>query len=344
MDTDPILETEEQLEEFMTRPSPALVADMARLRGDLLVLGVAGKMGPTLARMARRALDAAGSRARVYGAARFSDPSVKEKLAAAGVEPIVCDLLDRSAVARLPEASDVVFMAGRKFGSSGGEALTWAMNAYLPAITAERFPKARIAALSTGNVYSFVTPESGGSKETDPPGPVGEYAQSCLGRERIFEHFSRRNGTPVCLVRLSYAIDLRYGVLLDIARKVHAGQPVDARMGRVNVVWQGDANEVVLRSLGIASSPPTVINLTGPEKPAIREIAEEFGRLFGRPAVVAGVEEPTSLLSNTEALTARFGPGSVGLPLMMRLVARWVERGGPTLDKPTHFEERNGRF
>jgi nucleoside-diphosphate-sugar epimerase len=338
------IETEAQLNERLSRPVPGLIEDLARLPGDIVILGVGGKMGPTLARMARRAANEAGGRRRVIGVSRFSEPGVREELEAAGVETIVCDLLDRAAVARLPDAPNVIFMAGRKFGSTGDEARTWVMNAYVPALVAERYRDARIVVFSSGNVYPLVPVTSGGATEECPPAPIGEYAQSVLARERVFEHFSRVHGTPVVLLRLNYAIDLRYGVLLDIAQRVAARMPIDLTMGHVNVIWQGDANAIALRALTLCESPPKVLNVTGPETISVRWLASEFGARLGIQPILEGHEAETALLSNAARCFRYFGYPTVPLAQMIDWVAHWVRIGGPTLGKPTHFEQREGKF
>jgi nucleoside-diphosphate-sugar epimerase len=340
-----VISAEAELDDLLTTPTDEVIQALAGVEGDLLILGVGGKMGPTLARLAIRAIEKGHLGRRVIGVSRFSTPEVQRGLRAAGVETIGCDLLDDDALNRLPDVANVIFMAGRKFGSTGAESLTWAMNAYLPARVARRYRDSRLVVFSTGNVYPLVPVASGGATEDDPPGPVGEYAQSCLGRERLVEHFSRQHGTPAVIVRLNYAIDLRYGVLLDVAQKVWAGQPIDVRMGNVNVIWQGDANRAVLRCLPLAASPPPVLNLTGPETVSIRQVAQRVATLLGRPAPeIVGEEAPTALLSNAARAHARFGYPSVSLDQMLRWVAHWVEIGGPVLGKPTHFEERAGRF
>ena len=339
--------TEADLEELLSRPSPQLVQDLAALPGDVLVLGAGGKMGPSLARLARRAADEAGGSSgarRIIAASRFSTPDLPAELRAAGVETHVCDLLDPAAVAALPDAPHVVFMAGRKFGSAGGEALTWAMNAYVPALVAQRFRHARIAVFSSGNVYPLAPVLSGGATEETAPAPVGEYAQSVLGRERVFEHFSHQAGARVVTLRLNYAVELRYGVLLDVAQQVHAGDSVDLSMGHVNVIWQGDANAVALRSLALAASPPCVLNLTGPETVSIRWLAARFGELLGREPRFAGAEPDTALLNNAARCHGLFGYPTVPLDRLVEWVARWVQQDGPTLGKPTHFQEREGKF
>lgn len=332
------IESGAELDELLTRPSADLVAAMRRIEGDLVILGVAGKMGVTLAGLAARASRDAGRKRRVIGVARFTEPGSREALEAFGAEAVTADLLDPDAVARLPDAPNVIFMAGRKFGTVDSEPLTWAMNTLVPAHAARRYAKSRIVAFSTGCVYPLWPVESCGPTEDDPAGPVGEYSQSCLGRERIFAHFSRTHATPVLLFRLNYAIDLRYGVLLEIGRKVAAGQPVDLRMGHVNVIWQGDANERALRCLEHCASPEAVLNVTGPEVATVRAIASEFGRHLGRAPLFEGEELPSALLSNAARSIRLFGPPRVGLERMIAWTAHWIRIGGPTLDKPTHYE------
>ncbi len=329
------------LEDFMTEPTPALIEDLARVSGDILVLGAAGKMGPTLARMAKRA--APGKR--VVGVARFTDPSARASLEAAGVETIACDLLDRRAVAALPKLDNVVFMAAMKFGATGNPALTWAMNVHVPAIVAETFPSARIVAFSTGCVYPFVPVVGGGATEDMPAvPPPGDYANSCVGRERMFEHFSERLGTPGRLIRLNYAIDMRYGVLHDVATRVRDGVPIDLTMGHVNVIWQGDANAAALRCLAHTTNPTTPLNVTGPETVSVRWLAEEFGRRFGRAPLLTGTEAAAGWVSNAARMVAELGPPRVQLESMIGWTADWLTHGGASLGKPTHYEVRDGRF
>ena len=334
----------EVLEERLSEPTPAVVEALARFDGDLLVLGVGGKMGPTLARMAVRALRLAGSSRRVIGVSRFSDGKLERQLNAQGVETIRADLLDHQQLARLPEAPNVVCMTGMKFGSSGQQPLTWAMNVYLPGMIAERFARSRIVVFSTGNVYPLVRLASGGSREEDELGPVGEYAVTALGRERIFSHFSAKLGFPLTIVRLNYANELRYGVLVDLARAVLAGEPINLAMGNFNAIWQGDANAMALASLALASTPPLVFNLAGPETLSVRRVCEQFGRLLDRPVQFVGREADDALLSNSQRAMQLFGYPRVSVGQMIEWIADWVSRGGASLGKPTHFETRDGRF
>jgi nucleoside-diphosphate-sugar epimerase len=334
----------DQLDDLLSDPTQAAIDAMARLDGDLLVLGVGGKMGPTLARMARRAFDAAGLRHRVIGVSRFSGGGLEAWLNRHGVETLRCDLLDPEQLQRLPDAPNVVFMTGMKFGSTGQEALTWAMNTHLPALVCQRFRRSRIVAFSTGNVYGLSPVTLGGSVESDPLLPVGEYAMSCVGRERMFEHFSRMFGIPMALLRLNYATELRYGVLVDLARHVWAGEPIDLAMGQLNALWQGDANAMSLAVFAHLTSPPLVLNLAGPEQLSVRRVAEQFGTLFGRPVAFRGSEANDALLSNGQRALQLFGYPRVGARQMIEWIADWVRRGGESLGKPTHFEVRDGQF
>jgi nucleoside-diphosphate-sugar epimerase len=335
----------DHLDDLLSKPTTGVIDTFARLDGDLIILGVAGKMGPTLAWMARRAFDASGhGDRRVIGVARFSAPGSESWLRDRGIETIRSDLLDTDALARLPEVPNVVSMFAMKFGATGQEARTWAMNAFLPGMVAERYRRSRIVAFSTGNVYGLEPVGGGGSRETDPPRPVGEYGMSCLGRERILEHQSRTLGIPMALIRLNYAVEMRYGVLVDLGRKVLAGEPIDLAMGHFNAIWQGDANAMTLRAFDHLASPPSVFNVTGPEVLAVRRVAERFGERFGRPVEFRGTEAPDALLSDASQALRLFGPPRVDADRLIDLTADWLLRDGPTLGKPTHFEARDGRF
>jgi nucleoside-diphosphate-sugar epimerase len=334
----------EELESLLSEPNERTVAAMAKLDGDLIVLGVGGKMGPTLARMAKRASDLAGKSRRVIGVSRFSSPTLQRQLEQHGVETHSCDLLDRSAYAGLPDAANVVFMAGMKFGSTDQEARTWAMNAYVPGIVSERYRDSRIAVFSTGNVYGLSPVALGGSVETDAIAPVGEYAMSCVGRERIFEHFSRVNGTPMTMLRLNYATELRYGVLLDIAERVRTGTQVSLQIGNFNCIWQADASRMSLQSLLHASSPARYLNIAGPELLSVRRVAQDFARRFGKQVRFEGEESGDGILSSAQKAFDLFGYPTVGVEQMMTWIADWIEREGEKLGKPTHFEVRDGKF
>ena len=335
---------EPALEELLSRPTPPVVEAMAALGGHVLVLGAAGKMGPSLCRLATRAAEAAGLRARVTAVARFSDPAIRTALEAEGVHTIACDLFARAHVERLPESPNIVYMVGQKFGTTGDESRTWAINAYLPAVVAERFPQSRIVAFSTGNVYPLASADSTGPTELDAVGPVGEYAQSTLARERVFEFFSRKNDTPVVVLRLNYAVEPRYGVLRDVADKVRNRRPVDVTMGWVNLIWQREANAIALRSFAHASAPPFVLNVTGKPAISVRWLAEQIGRRFGIEPLFEGIESGTALLSDASRAEGLFGTPEVGIDEMISRVAEWVEQGGRSLGKPTHFEMREGKF
>ena len=337
-------QTEAELEDRLSQPTPTVVEMMRRLPGDIIILGVAGKMGPSLARMAARASAEAGTARHIIGVSRFRSPEARSDLERHGIQTITCDLLDEQALAALPDAPNVVYMAGMKFGATGQEPLTWAMNAWLPGLVCQKYRQSRIAAFSTGNVYGLVQKASGGSRETDVPNPAGEYAMSCLGRERIFEHFAQSHGVRTSLIRLNYACDLRYGVMVDVAGKVWRGEPVDVTMGWFNTIWQGDANALSLLSLEQAKSPAWRFNLTGPRQLAVRAVAEEFGRIFGKPALITGEEAEDALLSDASRGFEVLDQPKVPEDELIAWVGDWIRRGGSTLGKPTHFESRDGKF
>jgi nucleoside-diphosphate-sugar epimerase len=338
------LDTEADLDACLSAPSAADIAWCRRLVGDVLVLGAAGKMGPSLVQRLARAMSAAGARHRVTAASRFSTPSSRQAFEDVGATTIAVDLLDPASVDALPDSSFVLFLAGRKFGSTSNTALTWATNTIVPANVARRFSTSRIVAFSTGNVYPFVPVSSRGSVESDAVAPRGEYAQSCLGRERVFEYYSREHGTPVLLFRLNYAVDLRYGVLVDIARAVQDGRPIDRTVSHFNAIWQGDANSYAMRALDGCASPPHLLNVTGAETLSVTDVADFFGRRFGKRPEFCGKPTGEALLSDARVCHEWLGPPAVSAGDLMNAVASWLERGGRTLDKPTHFETADGKF
>jgi dTDP-4-dehydrorhamnose reductase len=344
MNQPPRIENEEHLEDLLSEPSPAALEALSRVDGDIVILGVGGKMGPSLARMARRAAAAAGSRRRIIGVARFSRAGLEAQLRGWGIDTLHCDLLDSDQVNRLPDAANVIAMTGMKFGTTGQEALTWAMNAHVPALIASKYRQSRIVAFSTGNVYGLSPVRLGGALETDSLHPVGEYSQSCLARERMYQYFAGTFNMPMALLRLNYATEMRYGVLADLARKVRNDEPVDLTMGHVNVIWQADANAMALCALAHAACPPLIVNLAGPELLSVRHLAAEFGRIFERPAIFHSEEAGDAYVSNGQLGYRLFGYPRVSAHQMIEWVADWVRRGGVTLDKPTHFEVRDGKF
>jgi nucleoside-diphosphate-sugar epimerase len=328
------------LDDLLCRPTQALIDDLAKVDGDIMILGVAGKMGPTLAGLAK----AAQPERRVIGVARFSDPEVKTWLEARGIETLGCDLMNEAAIAALPQTKNIIFMAGRKFGAEGDLSLTWAMNAHVPALIAQAFPASRIVAFSTGCVYPFVDVNGKGAAEDLPPDPPGEYAQSCVGRERMFEYFSRKFATPGRLFRLNYAIDMRYGVLHDIAMKIMQGKPIDVSLGHVNFIWQGDAASQALRCLAHCETPTSAINVSGAEILAVRDLAAKIGARLGRAPVLVGTEQPTAWLTDTALAVRLFGRPVVDTDRLIAWTADWVARAMPSLGKPTKYEVRDGRY
>ena len=335
---------EDALEELLSRPSSEDLAFARALGGDVVVLGAGGKMGPSLARRVKRSVDAAGAGWRVTAVSRFSGAGTAAALERDGVATISCDLLEPSQVERLPDAPNVLFLAGMKFGATENPGLTWALNTVVPANVARRYRRSRTVVFSTGNVYPLVDPDTGGCSERDATGPVGEYAQSCLGRERVFEHYSRAHGTPCLQFRLFYAVDLRYGTLADVARRVHAEQPVDLTVPCFNAIWQGDALSYALRALALCDSPPTLLNVTGEHVLPVRRVAAHFGRLFGREPRFTGAEGPKALLGDARECHRRLGAPAVTTDRLVAWVADWVARGGRSLGKPTGFEKADGRF
>ena len=328
------------LDDLLCRPSQALVDDLRKVDGDIMILGVAGKMGPTLAGLAKATLPDR----RVIGVARFSDGRARAWLDARGIETIACDLLDETAIEALPKVQNIVFMAGRKFGAEGDLSLTWAMNTHVPALIAQAFWESRIVAFSTGCVYPFVPVTGKGADESVPPNPPGEYAQSCVGRERMFEYFSRKFATPGRLFRLNYAIDMRYGVLHDIATKILGGKPIDVSLGHVNFIWQGDASAQALRCLAHCDRPTSPINVSGQDILAVRDLAEKLGARLARKPTIVGTEEPTAWVTDTSQAVSLFGPPVVDTEQLIAWTADWVARSMPSLGKPTKYEVRDGRY
>jgi len=333
-----------ELEDKLSEPTPGVVDAISRLEGDLLILGVGGKIGPSLAQLAVRAIEASGVGRRVVAVSSFSMKGLRKRLESMGVETIQGDLLQPGVLESLPDIPNVIYMVGRKFGSTGAEWLTWATNVHLPALVAQRFKDSRIVAFSSGNVYPLEPVLGGGSTECTPPGPIGEYAMTCLGRERVFEHFARLHGTKILQLRLNYAVELRYGVLVDIALQIWNETPIDLTMGHLNCVWQGYANAVALQGLAVAESPPRILNLTGPELVSIRWAATRLGSLMCKEPHFVGEESGTALLSNAAACHCIFGYPQVSLDTVIEWTAHWVMNDGELLDKPTHFETRDGKF
>ena len=334
----------EVIEQELYKPSNELLQDLSRIEGDIMLLGAGGKMGPSMAKLASMAIKKAGLNKNVIAVSRFSDESARLDLEEAGVHTIAADLLNEADLSSLPQIPNIIYLAGTKFGTTGNESFTWAMNAYLPGRVAQHFKQSRIVVFSTGNVLPFSKIENGGLSEEVLPAPIGEYGQSCLGRERVFQHFSKINGTPVLIYRLNYAIDLHYGVLLEVAKTVLNGKPVDLTTGNVNVIWQGDANEIALRCLNHCSSPATTLNVTGPETVSIKWLAQQFGSLFKIEPTFINQPQETALLSNASRCHELFGYPRVTLRQMIYLTANWLASGGKTINKPTHFQERQGQF
>ncbi len=328
----------------LLEPSDDLIADMKKLEGDIMILGAGGKMGPALAKLAKNAIDRSGINKKVIGVSRFSEAGLEEELNHAGIETINADLLQDDQLQALPDVPNVLYLAGTKFGTVGKESFTWAMNAYLPGRVADKFKNSRIVVFSTGNVYHLTPVEFGGATEERLPEPVGEYAQSCLGRERVFQYFGSKNNTPILIYRLNYANDVTYGVLLEIAKSVKANKPIDLVMGSVNVIWQGDANEIAIRALHHCSVPAKILNITGPETISVRWLAEQFGKMFGQPPVLINAEQPTALLSNAAESFRIFGYPKTSLKQVMELLVEYINQGGKTINKETHFQERTGKF
>ncbi|MCG2615451.1 epimerase [Terrimonas sp. NA20] len=328
----------------LLQPSDALLSDIAKLNGDILILGAGGKMGPSMAKLAKQAIDKAGVKKKVIAVSRFSEAGLEDELNQAGIQTISADLLEDAQLEALPDVKNVLYLAGTKFGTTGKESFTWAMNAYLPGRVAEKYKHSNIVVFSTGNVYPLTPVVQGGASESDAPEPIGEYAQSCLGRERLFQYSSAKYNTPVLLYRLNYANDVTYGVLLEIAKSVRDEKPINLKMGNVNVIWQGDANEIAIRSLLHCEVPGKILNVTGPETLSVRWIAQEFGKLFDKQPRFIHEEQSTALLSNASECMKLFGYPRTSAKQMISLLAEWLKQGGKTINKETHFQERDGKF
>ncbi|MCK3684361.1 NAD-dependent epimerase/dehydratase family protein [Maribellus sp. YY47] len=334
----------EQAYQNMLQPSQELINDILKIEGDIILLGAGGKMGPDMARLTKKAIDLAGINKKVTAVSRFSEESLEKELNVAGIQTIKADLLNENDVQNLPDTQNVIFLAGHKFGTTGNEPYTWVMNTYLPGRIANKYKNSRIVVFSSGNIYPFSPIEMGGVTEDVSPSPIGEYAQSCLGRERIFQYFASKNNTPLLIYRLNYANDVTYGVLLEIAKSVFLGKSIDLSMGNVNVIWQADANEIALRSLLHCSVPTKILNVTGPETISVRWVASKFGEILKKEPVFNNIEQPKALLSNAAECFKLFGYPRVSLNQMIELIAKWVIEGGKTNNKPTHFQEREGKF
>lgn len=335
---------EEQLEQILTSPSEELISDITEITGDYLILGAAGKMGPSLTVLLKNALKVAGSNAKVYAASRFSNPANRNYLDHNDIITYAGDLLDPAFLQTLPLVKNVIYLAGQKFGTTGNQSYTWAMNTWLPGLVCQKYKDSNIVAFSTGNVYPLMPVTSTGASEDTPTGPIGEYAQSCLGRERIFEYFSLEHHTKVLIYRLNYALDLRYGVLNDIGQKVWKDEPIDLKMGHVNVIWQGDANEYAIRSLRHCTTPANHLNITGAEVLSVENLATEIGHRLGKKPTFTGQPQPTALLSDASRSFELFGKPAVSIEQLLDWTAHWIKEGGKLLNKPTHFETRDGKF
>jgi nucleoside-diphosphate-sugar epimerase len=340
--TQPLIETEDQIEKVMTTPNPQVIKSISNLEGDIMVLGGGGKMGPTLTKLAKNCIESAKLKKKIISIDKYFSPQAQKDFKKRGIDFIQCDLLNN--IDDLPEVQNVVFMAGMKFGTSGNSSLTWALNTYLPALAAKKFRKSKIVVFSSANVYHLTPVFFGGATEDTPPNPFGEYAQSVLGREKMFEYFSQIYNTRITIIRLAYAIDLRYGIILDIAQKIYSKIPIDVSMGHVNVIWQGDANAQILRSFELCSSPPAILNITGPETISIRWLSKRLGELMDIEPIFTGTESESALLFNASKALSLFGYPTVTLDCMIQWIANWVMKGGKTLKKPTHFEQRDGKF
>ncbi|MHC4087162.1 MAG: NAD-dependent epimerase/dehydratase family protein [Planctomycetota bacterium] len=331
---------ESGLEDILSEPTEATKKVVTTLNGDFVVLGAGGKMGPTLAMMLKKA---SGGK-NIYAVSRFSDKAVKTRLEGVGIKTIEAELLDESQYCELPKVENVFYLAGMKFGATGNQPLTWALNSFLPGLVARHYKDARIVTFSTGNVYPLVDIKSGGAQEDTIPEPVGEYAQSCLGRERMFEYFSQLYNTPVTIVRLNYANEPRYGIIVDLTLRILNDEPIDLTMGAVNLIWQRDANDYIIQAMNLAKSPPAVLNVTGPDTASIRQLAEQIGKELGKEPKFVSQEAQTALLSNASYCFSQFGYPKTTLEEMVSVIVKWVTSGKKVLNKPTKYDIRDGKF
>ncbi|MHC4496167.1 MAG: NAD-dependent epimerase/dehydratase family protein [Planctomycetota bacterium] len=331
---------ESGLEDILSEPTDSTRNALANLSGDVVVLGAGGKMGPTLAMMLRKA----SSNRSIYAVSRFSNKAARTGIERTGIKTVEADLLDESQYSRLPDVENVFFLAGMKFGASGNQPLTWAMNSFVPTLAARHYKDSRIVAFSTGNVYPLVDINSGGASEETGPGPIGEYAQSCLGRERMFEYFSQLHGTPITIVRLNYANEPRYGIIVDLATKILNGDPIDLSMGAVNLIWQRDANDYIIRAIALAKSPPAILNVAGPDIVAVRRLVEQIAGILGKEPKFVSRQTETALLSDASYCLSEFGPPLTTLDQMVSMIVEWVASGKKTLNKPTKYDIRDGKF
>lgn len=333
------INTETQLIDQMTTPSNAVKDAVAKIDGDILILGIAGKMGPTLGELLVRA-----GASKVIGVSRFSNPADQDDLNARGITTQKCDLLDDKALQALPDAPYIYLMAGHKFGATGNEALTWAMNTMLPGKVLQRFPKSRIIYVSSGNVYKYTPVTSSGATEADPVEPIGEYAMSRLGGERLAEFYSQQQNTPLSIVRLFYATELRYGILIDIAQKIYSQTPINLAMGHVNQIWQGDANAYLAQMFPLCNSPANIINMTGKNVLSVRELSTALGEKMGITPIFEGTESDNALLGDATKMFDQLGTPQIPIDTIVNWVAHWVTHDGKTLGKPTKYESRTGKF
>lgn len=339
-----IIDNEADLDDVMTRPTERLVSFIKSVTSPLVILGAGGKMGPTLAVLAKRAANAANHPLDVIAVSRFSNHNAKPWLESRGVKTLSADLLQRREVEALPDTRDIIYLVGMKFGTSTNPSRTWAINTLVPPLICERYQRSRIVALSTGNIYPLARVADGGSLETDPLTPLGEYANAAVARERIFEHCSQRYGTQVAQLRLSYALDLRYGVVADLARRIWSGEPIELATGHFNGIWQGDANDMILRSLDLTANPVAAFNLSSVPIYSVRTTALRLGELLDRVPQFVGTETGTAFVSNTGLLTSKLGAPTTPIDTVLRWTANWIRCGGRSLNKPTHFEVRDGQF